>query len=118
MDCARLLILRLDIPLLTPPLLFFLLHQTDTVTQFRQSLLPTYTSVSSNSSQDVAAVYLSPAGCPYDTAPTNTAQGSLSVSSKHVPGKQDSTTWNRFFWVIQYAVGQVRLIHSLWFAFP
>ena len=86
--------------LLVPP-------QTDTVRQFRASLTPTYTSVSSSPVQDVASVYLSPASCPYDTPPTETAQVTLSTSNKHVPGRQDTTTWNRFFWVIQYAVCQV-----------
>ncbi len=46
--------------------------------------------------QNVEAVYLSANSCPYDTKPTYTATGLLSAASKHVPGKQDTTTWNRW----------------------
>ncbi len=53
------------------------------------------------------SAYLSPTTCPYTTNPTATAQGTITTANMHVPGRQDSTTWNRFFWVIQYAVGQV-----------
>lgn len=84
-----------------------LLLQTDTKTQFRASLTPTYTSVSSRASQNTTTVYLANTSCPYDTRATLANRGSLSVSNKHVPGRQDSTTWNRFMWVVQYAVGQV-----------
>lgn len=86
----------------------FLPLQVDTIDQFTAHLTPTYTAVSANPSQNVAATYLSTNACPYDTNPTKNTQGFLSLSNKHVPGPQDSTTWNRFFWVIQYAVGQVR----------
>lgn len=79
----------------------------DSISQFRKSLTPDYTGVSSSPSQNVAATYVSPTTCPFDTNPTETTRGSLSTSNKHLPGLQDSTTWNRFFWVIQYAVGQV-----------
>jgi hypothetical protein len=82
--------------------------QTDTIAQFRQSLTPDYTAVSPTPNKDVASVYLSPNSCPFDINPTETTQGTLSLSNKHVPGRQDTTTWNRFFWVVQYAVGQVR----------
>jgi hypothetical protein len=70
--------------------------QVDTTTEFRRSLLPTYTSVSATPSQDPAAVYLSSTSCPYDTNPTSSATGTLSTSNKHVPGLQDTTTWNRW----------------------
>lgn len=82
--------------------------QVDTIGQFRQSLTPSYTSVSSTPRLNLASIYTSTASCPYDTRPTETAQGRLSTANKHLPGQQDSTTWNRFFWVIQYMVGQVR----------
>jgi hypothetical protein len=82
--------------------------QADTIRQFRQSLTPTYTGVSSSPRLNLATNYLSTASCPFDTRPTEAAQGTLSTANKHVPGMQDTTTWNRYFWIIQYAVGQVR----------
>jgi hypothetical protein len=79
--------------------------QVDTFQQFRRSLTPTYTTP--NAGTDVTATYLSLNSCGFDSNPTETTQGSMSLSNKHVPGRQDATTWNRFFWLIQYAVGQV-----------
>lgn len=82
--------------------------QADSISTLRQSLTPTYTSVSSSPRLNLASTYLSTASCPFDSRPTETAQGTLSSANKHVPGTQDTTTWNRFFWIIQYAVSQVR----------
>jgi hypothetical protein len=81
--------------------------QADTIRQFRQSLVPNFTPVSSNPTGNVAAVYTASSSCPFDQVPTETSQGFLSTSNKHVPGRQDPNTYNRFLWVIQYAVGQV-----------
>jgi hypothetical protein len=80
--------------------------QVETINEFRRALSPTYTMVSATPRINITAAYLSAASCPYDKLPTATVRGSLTAASKHVPGMQDLNTWNRFFWVVQYAVGQ------------
>lgn len=79
--------------------------KADTTTQFRAAVTPPPSYTTPTTSLPDSA-YLSAASCPFTTAPTATKAGALATANMHVPGKQDSSTWNRFFWVVQYAVGQ------------
>lgn len=48
--------------------------QTYTIAQFRQSLTPTYTTISPTPNTDITQAYLSSSSCPFDTNPTEGTQ--------------------------------------------
>ena len=81
--------------------------QAEPFNQFLAGLTPpNLTGINGTLRNYATSIYNSSKSCPFDTPPTNTTTGRLSTSNKHVPGTFDTTTWNRFFWVVQYAVGQ------------